>query len=152
MCRERHDEFKLKGIQALAFVLWKQNQFRDALPLFLEMEGMLGPNGALCENIAHTYNSLGNYKKAQEYFGTALGFCQNDESDNSQKGGVLLGLGLVQERLGHLAQGEKIVRQSYEFYKRRARGQLFSLQAKAGVALGKILMKQGGLEEEDSVW
>ena len=31
-----------------------------------------GKNSALCENIAHTYNSLGDYPKAEDYFRQAL--------------------------------------------------------------------------------
>eukprot|EP00392_Amoebophrya_sp_AT5.2_P004527 g4535.t1 len=152
VCRNHpNSKYKLKGIQAYAFVLWKKNQFREALPLFLEMEDILGRNGALCENIAHTYNSLGNYDKAEEYFSAALKFCQNDESATSQKGGTLLGLGLVRDRQGKTAEAEKIVRQSYEFYKRRSGGQLFSLQAKAGVALAKIVAQMGRDEEAEKL-
>ncbi|CAD7941670.1 unnamed protein product [Amoebophrya sp. A120] len=151
VCRAHpQSKYKLKGIQAYAFVLWKKNQFREALPLFLEMEDMLGPNGALCENIAHTYNSLGNYEKAEEYFSAALKFCQNDESATSQKGGVLLGLGLVRDRQQKTEQAETIVRQAYEFYRRRSGGQLNSLQAKAGVALAKILAQLGRDREAEA--
>eukprot|EP00971_Amphidinium_carterae_P233399 4632284-Amphidinium_carterae.1 len=38
VCRKRADKYKLKGVQALAFVRWKQSKFREALPLFHEME------------------------------------------------------------------------------------------------------------------
>merc|ERR1719401_321360 len=63
ICRKRSDKYKLKAVQALAFVRWKQSKFREALPLFHEMEGILGKGAALCENIAHTYNSLGDSRK-----------------------------------------------------------------------------------------
>ena len=54
VCRKRTDDYKIKAIQALAFVRWKQSKFREAIPLFHEMEEILGKSAALCENIAHT--------------------------------------------------------------------------------------------------
>ena len=35
-CRTRTDRFKLKAIQALGFVRWKQNEFQAALGTFFE--------------------------------------------------------------------------------------------------------------------
>lgn len=42
MCRQRGGSFKLKGIQSLAFVLWKQQHLSDAVKLFHEMEEIMG--------------------------------------------------------------------------------------------------------------
>ena len=42
VCRRRGDSFKLKGIQSLAFVLWKQQHLSDAVKLFHEMEEIMG--------------------------------------------------------------------------------------------------------------
>ena len=53
-------------------------KWREALPLFHEMEDILGKNAALCENIAHTYNSLGDYAKAEQYFRESLQFVESD--------------------------------------------------------------------------
>ncbi len=75
VCRRRDDSYKLKAIQAHAFVLWKQQDLGAAIELFLEMETLMGKNAALCENIAHTYNSLGDYVKAEDYFRQSLQVC-----------------------------------------------------------------------------
>ncbi|CAE8665969.1 unnamed protein product, partial [Polarella glacialis] len=101
VCRKRNDKFTMKAIQALSFVRWKQSRFREALPLFHEMEATLGKSAALCENIAHTYNSLGDYEKAEDYFRQALRFIEQEAGFNKgNRGGVLLGLGIVRDRLG----------------------------------------------------
>jgi len=94
-CRKRDDKYRLKAIQALAFVKWKQSHFREALPLFHEMEKILGKGAALCENIAHTYNSLGEYNEAEDYFRQALKFIEQEHGANrGNRGGVLLAWGL----------------------------------------------------------
>merc|ERR1719379_1774443 len=59
------------------------------------------------------------------------------------KGGVLLGLGLVRDRQGFPRDGLPIVQKAYDFYKDRAAGQLSSLQAKAGISCAKLHMKLG---------
>ena len=48
------------------------------------MEGMVGVSPALCENIGHTYNSIGNYHKADEYFTKAKDLVEN----NNDKGNL----------------------------------------------------------------
>lgn len=144
-CRKRTDQYKLKAIQALAFVLWKQSKFRQALPIFLEMEDILGKNAALCENIAHTYSSLGDYPKAEQYFREALKFIETG-ADNGQEGGTLLGLGLVRDRQGQHEEALPIVMKAYEFYKRRAAGKPSSLQAKTCISIAKINITLKNLE------
>jgi len=149
-CRKRTDKYKLKAIQALAFVLWKQSKFREALPLFHEMEDILGKGAALCENIAHTYNSLGDYDKAEDYFRQALKFIEQEHGLNrGNRGGVLLGLGLVRDRLGKHREALPVIKQAYEFYKERANGAPASLQAKAGISCAKLHAKLGELGEAE---
>ena len=46
---------QIKAIQALSFTRWKQSKFKEAVQLFHEMEKLVGPSAALCENIGHTY-------------------------------------------------------------------------------------------------
>lgn len=151
VCRKRDDKYKLKGIQALAFVRWKQSRFRDALPLFHEMEGILGKSAALCENIAHTYNSLGDYEKAEDYFRQALRFIEQESGMNrGNRGGVLLGLGLVRDRLGKHKEALPVCLKAYEFYKDRANGAPASLQAKAGISCAKLHAKLGDLPKAES--
>ena len=153
VCRARGDSFKLKAIQALAFVLWKQQSLQEAVTLFHEMEELMGKNAALCENIAHTYNSLGNYEKAEDYFRQALAFiesgCTSGGSGGGNRGGVLLGLGLVRDRLERPAEALPILEQAYEFYKQRAGGELASLQGKAAVSTGMVHLKLGDVKKAE---
>ena len=68
-CREIGGSFKIKAIQALAFIRWKQGRQAEALVLFLEQEDMLdGPSSALFQNIGHAYSYLEQLDKAEEYF------------------------------------------------------------------------------------
>jgi tetratricopeptide (TPR) repeat protein len=125
VCRSRGDSFKLKAIQASAFVLWKQQHLDEAVALFHEMESLMGKNAALCENIAHTYNSLGDYHKAEDYFRQSLqlieaGCKSGGTATGANRGGVLLGLGLVRDRLDRPEEALPILEQAYEFYKQRA--------------------------------
>jgi len=151
VCRKRTDKYKLKAIQALAFVRWKQSKFREALPLFHEMEEILGKGAALCENIAHTYNSLGDYDRAEDYFRQALKFIEQEHGSNQgNRGGVLLGLGLVRDRLGKHREALPVCTKAYEFYKDRANGAPASLQAKAGISCAKLHAKLGDLRKSES--
>jgi len=141
-CRKRTDNYKLKALQALAFVRWKQSRFRESLVLFHEMEECLGKGAALCENIAHTYNSLGDFEKAEDYFRQALKFIEGEHGANrGNRGGVLLGLGIVRDRLGKHKEALPVCIKAYEFYKDRANGAPASLQAKAGISCAKLHMK-----------
>lgn len=150
-CRKRTDKYKLKAIQALAFVRWKQSKFSEALPLMLEMEEILGKGAALCENIAHTYNSLGKYNEAEEYFRQSLKFIEQEHGPNKgNRGGVLLGLGLVRDRLGKHKEALPVCQKAYEFYKERANGAPASLQAKAGISCAKINAKLGNLPKAEA--
>mmetsp|Transcript_61372 Transcript_61372/g.121481 ORF Transcript_61372/g.121481 Transcript_61372/m.121481 type:complete len:956 (+) Transcript_61372:92-2959(+) len=150
VCRKRNDKYKLKAIQAVAFVKWKQSKFREALPLFHEMEDILGKGAALCENIAHTYNSLGDYEKAEDYFRQALRFIEQEHGANQgNRGGVLLGLGLVRDRLGKHREALPVCRKAYEFYMDRANGAPASLQAKAGISCAKLHMKLGEMAKAE---
>ncbi|CAJ1374202.1 unnamed protein product [Effrenium voratum] len=141
----------MKGIQALAFVRWKQSRFREALPLFHEMEQHLGKSAALCENIAHTYNSLGDFEKAEDYLRQALKFIEQEAGMNKgNRGGVLLGLGIVRDRLGKQKEALPVCLKAYEFYKERANGAPASLQAKAGISCAKIYAKLGDQKKAES--
>jgi len=150
VCRKRDDKYKLKAVQALAFVRWKQSKFREALPLFHEMEEILGKGAALCENIAHTYNSLGDYEKAEDYFRQSLKFIEQEHGMNrGNRGGVLLGLGLVRDRLGKHKEALPVCLKAYEFYKDRANGAPASLQAKAAISCAKLNAKLGNLPKAE---
>lgn len=66
--------------------------------VFQEQSSLVGPSAALFENMAHTYNSIGDYDNAEKYFLMAMDLV--DQFNKGKKGGILLGLGLVHERKG----------------------------------------------------
>eukprot|EP00439_Symbiodinium_sp_Y106_P084317 s104_g25.t1 len=151
------------GIQALAFVRWKQSRFREALPLFHEMENHLGKSAALCENIAHTYNSLGEFEKAEDYLRQALKFIEQEHGLNKaiwslgNWGLSIPDLSLDMtfawssiDRLGKQKEALPVCRKAYEFYKERANGAPASLQAKAGISCAKIHAKLGQLKDAEA--
>jgi tetratricopeptide (TPR) repeat protein len=132
--RDKGDVYMFKAIQALAFTRWKQHQFREAVTLFHEMEGLMAERkssesefAALFENIAHTYSSLGDLDKAEDYFNKALDIITTLEARaavldptlalNLNRGGVLLGLGIIQERRNKPEAALPVVLQAYNFYK-----------------------------------
>merc|ERR1711953_1349853 len=92
-CEWRRDDYAIKAVQALAFTRWKQGRYREALARFHEMEGWMGKNAALAENIGHTYNTLGAYDDAERYFTDALRLTRAmPKGVETNEGGVLLGL------------------------------------------------------------
>eukprot|EP00494_Astrolonche_serrata_P027734 UN27998 len=128
ICREVGEPYELKGVQATAFTLWKMSKFEEALKLFHEMETMVGVNPALCENIGHTYNSMGDYKKADEYFTQAKELIE-EKGGKGNLGGVLLGLGLVKERLYREKEALPILRKALKTYQDQFRTREASLVA-----------------------
>ena len=64
VCKRLGGDWHVKAIQSLAFCRWKQYRFGEALALFLEQQQLVGPSAALCENIGHTYSSLGELERA----------------------------------------------------------------------------------------
>jgi tetratricopeptide (TPR) repeat protein len=112
------------------------------------MEGWMGKNAALCENIGHTYNTIGAYSQAEQYFQDALTLTRHmPNRGESNEGGILLGLAGVQERRGSFAESLPTAQKAYDFYKERdkQRGWETSLTAKAGMQLSKVHMKLGDL-------
>ncbi|CAJ1429687.1 unnamed protein product [Effrenium voratum] len=138
--------------EALAFTLWKKSQFKDAILLFHEIEDLIGCSAALCENMGHTYSSMGNYDEASNYFNKAL-LCLDEEEKIGKKtgdrAGILLGLGLIEDRLGRFEKALAAVRESQALFRQRANGKPSSLVAKAGMSIAKILLKLA-LQEPDS--
>jgi len=147
-CEWRRDDLAIKAVQALAFVRWKQGRYREALSRFHEMEGWMGKNAALCENIGHTYNTIGAYDEAEHYFQQALGLTHAlPERLNSNEGGILLGLAGVQDRRGAFTEALPTAIAAHKFYSSRdkERGWDSSLTAKAAMQLSKVHMKLGSL-------
>jgi hypothetical protein len=71
-CKEKGGKVYIKAIQSRAFCLFKQYKFKEALVLFHEQATLVGPSAALYENMAHTFNSVGDYDSAATYFTQAL--------------------------------------------------------------------------------
>lgn len=152
-CEWRRDDLAIKATQALAFTRWKQGRYREALSRFHEMEGWMGKNAALCENIGHTYNTLGFYDQAERYFGEALRLSRGQlGSVEANEGGILLGLAGVQERRGAFKEALPTAIQAYEYFRQRdqQRGWGSSLTAKAAMQLSKVRLKLGQLDEAES--
>mmetsp|Transcript_14143 Transcript_14143/g.23533 ORF Transcript_14143/g.23533 Transcript_14143/m.23533 type:complete len:512 (+) Transcript_14143:124-1659(+) len=148
VCKERGGDWHVKHIQSLAFCRWKQYRFKEALTLFLEQQGIVGPSAALCENIGHTYSSLGDLPKAEEYFTKAIELMKHGSFGN--KGGIYMGLGLVRDRMGKTREALPILHQALDHYERehtREYQQLdSSIIAKAHMSIGKAYEKLEDLE------
>jgi len=97
-CEALGGDWRVKHLQSSAFCRWKQYRFRDALRLFLRQQEIVGASAALCENIGHTYSSLGELQQAEQYFERAVALLEAGSFGN--RGGIYMGLGLVRERLG----------------------------------------------------
>eukprot|EP00913_Durusdinium_trenchii_P003880 g3589.t1 len=67
----------------------------------------------------------------------------------TKKRRILLGLGLIEDRLGRFEEALASVRESQDLFRQRANGKPSSLVAKAGMSIAKILLK---LALQDSVW
>mmetsp|Transcript_10063 Transcript_10063/g.24794 ORF Transcript_10063/g.24794 Transcript_10063/m.24794 type:complete len:315 (+) Transcript_10063:1011-1955(+) len=112
--------------------------------MFQEQETLVGPHGALYENVAHVHNSLGDYDKAEEYFLKAMALVSNP----AKKGGILLGMGLVQERLGKPDSALPYLEKALELYKESAgNDDGSSLIAKAHMSVGQCHETLGNKEE-----
>jgi len=153
ICRKRGGNTHIKGVQALAFTIWKQGKYKEAAILFQEIEGLIGPSSALCENMGHTYSSMGDYEAASLYFNRALECHDADVKAGKaagDRGGVVLGLGLVEDRLGNLEKALESCREAQRIFRVRAAGKPASLIAKAGSSVAKILLKLAKLEPDEA--
>eukprot|EP00967_Tisochrysis_lutea_P063072 scaffold81223_cov35-Tisochrysis_lutea.AAC.3 len=149
LCEARGGEWRIKHIQSSAFCRWKQYRFREALDLFLRQQELVGPSAALCENIGHTYSSLGDLSQAEAYFEQAVELLKRGSFGN--RGGIYMGLGLVRERLGKVSEALPILLQSLEHYEREhtSNGHVAdaSIIAKAHMSVGKAQQKLNNPDE-----
>jgi hypothetical protein len=83
----------------LGFCRWKQHRLREALALFHEQEAIMGDNEILCENIGHTYSSLGDFDAAVASFQKGL-YLLGVNGDPGRKAGFYYGMALAKDRLG----------------------------------------------------
>mmetsp|Transcript_78948 Transcript_78948/g.226241 ORF Transcript_78948/g.226241 Transcript_78948/m.226241 type:complete len:445 (-) Transcript_78948:8-1342(-) len=151
ICRRRGGNLHIQGVQALAFTVWKQSKFRLAAELFHEIEELVGSSSALCENMGHTYSSLGDYPEASKYFRRALTCIDEEEKLGKKAGdraGILLGLGLIEDRQGNFEKALAAVRESQRLFRLRCGTKPSSLVAKAGMSIAKILLKLADKEAD----
>jgi len=145
VCMEKGHDWKVKYIQSTAFVRWKQYRFKDALALFLKQQDIVGASAALCENIGHTYSSLGNLPEAETYFERAIELLKRGSYGN--RGGIYMGLGLVRDRMNKTREALPILQQALEHYQAehtKDHVQLdSSIIAKAHMSVGKAHEKLG---------
>ena len=147
ICEQLGGPYFIKGIQMLGFCRWKQYRYAEALELFHKMERLVGPSAALCENIGHTYSSMGDLNKAEEYFENALKFSQAEKKGDKEgnTGGILLGLGLIKDRKGDFEQALPILQQALDWYKQKFGAIDASLVAKAHMSVGRVYEKLGDI-------
>mmetsp|Transcript_232 Transcript_232/g.695 ORF Transcript_232/g.695 Transcript_232/m.695 type:complete len:440 (-) Transcript_232:6-1325(-) len=153
ICRRRGGQLHIQGVQALAFTLWKQSKFKEAAELFHEIENLVGSSPALCENMGHTYSSMGDFEQAALYFRRAIQCMEHEEKlgkKTGDKGGVLLGLGLIEDRQGNYEKALVAMRESQRVFRIRANGKPSSLIAKAGMSIAKILLKLAAREADEA--
>jgi len=140
---EKDDEWHTKAIQMKAFVCFKLRKFQDSLDNFHKMKTRVGPSAALAENMAHAYNSLGQYENAEKYFEESLFLlnCPTHKNPNvaGNPSGVNLGLGIVKKRLGRPRDGISNVLVALRMYQEEYSDGKSSLIAKAMTSLGRCL-------------
>ncbi len=146
VCITRSDEYKTRAIQALAFTRWKQSRFKESVALMHEMENIIGHDDpALSENIGHTYNTMGDYTKAEEYFKRSI-----ESPENTNRGRCLLGLGLVLDRRGDTKQALEKCSEAKKWYQdKMSNVGDSSLVAKCGNSIAKCLEKLGRFSEAE---
>jgi len=121
----------------LAFCRWKQFRFREALTLFYAFQKLAGKSAILLENIGHTHNSLGETDKAEECFEEALD--RIDKGEKGNKGGLLMGLGIVKKSRGDLQGSVRILYKALRFYQESYKGIEHSIVAKCHTSVGRSL-------------
>jgi len=149
--RGREDVFYIKGIQALAFLRFKQSRFIECSQLFEEILVLLGPSAALLENMGHAYNAVGDFNKAEMCFSKAKELIERGGDEairTSNLGGVLLGLGLVKRHRGFAAEALPVLLQALNFYKERHQED-HSLVAKAATAVARAYEDLGELDKAE---
>ena len=123
-CKELGGTSYIKAVQSKAFNLFKQYKFKECLACFHEQETLVGPSALLYENLAHAYNSTGDYDQAARYFTLANSLIESGAF--GKRGGILLGLGLVKERQGKPAEALPILQEALAHYKKEVRLSVFA--------------------------
>lgn len=121
------------------------------MALFLEQESLIGDNSILCENIGHTYSSLGDYEKAREYFTKGLALL-GTEGPPGRQAGFYYGLGLATDRLGSPQDALPLLHKALEGYRKdrvdpQGNPVDSSIHAKVQSSIGHMHEKLGNMNE-----
>mmetsp|Transcript_13527 Transcript_13527/g.20307 ORF Transcript_13527/g.20307 Transcript_13527/m.20307 type:complete len:582 (+) Transcript_13527:12-1757(+) len=147
VCEKVGGQWHMKAVQMLAFCRWKQFRYRESLELFYKFQSLAGKSAILLENIGHTHNSLGDTDKAEECFAEALDRIQRGERGN--KGGLLMGLGIVRKSRGDLLGAVDILLEALDFYQETYEGVHHSIVAKCHSAVAAPLKDLRRLKEAE---
>lgn len=151
-CRKLGGTYKIQGVQALSVVRWKQQRYKEAMVLMLELESLVGKNLALCENIGHTHVALGDFTKAEKRFNEAMELCKAKHGKTQEPlASIWLGLGQVHKNMERHEKELFCLQKSYDLYRQAARGRPSSLQAKAALSLAEVLSRQGQPQRAESL-
>jgi len=149
--KEKNDTFYIQMIQATAFLRYKQSRFKECCELFEEMQTLIGLNDRLLENMGNAYNSIGDYKKAQECFHKALEVIDlkpPEEQARCNRGGILLGLAMIQKSAGNFQDALKTLLEGLQVLQQRNKGD-HSIVAKASSYVGEVLEELGRFDEAE---
>ncbi|GAB5364425.1 hypothetical protein AAMO2058_000969100 [Amorphochlora amoebiformis] len=147
ICRRLGGQWKLKAVQMLAFCRWKQFRYKESLDLFYEFQDLAGKSAILLENMGHTHNSLGETDKAEECFLEALD--RIERGDRGNKGGLLMGIGIVRKSRGDLKGSAEILLEALAFYKDSYKGVDHSIVAKSHTSVGRALEDLGEIKQAE---
>lgn len=100
-------------------------------------------------NIAGVYRYSGNYAKAEEYMLKALALWENDKKQDTDRGQLLLSLGMVVTVLDRLDEAEEYLHQALEIFKKN---QEYGLMLQTMGELAFLLEKNGELARSMSVY
>jgi len=156
LCKKRGEgkSFHIKVIQSRALIRYKQHQFKESLQDYIEFRKFAGPSAQLAENMGHVYNTLGNYHDAEKCFKESLHLMElpeANEKSQSNKGGVLLGLGIIKDRLNDSESALKYLYEALNFYKKQFKNMEHSLIAKTLISVAAAHKNNDELEKaEDS--
>mmetsp|Transcript_3081 Transcript_3081/g.7195 ORF Transcript_3081/g.7195 Transcript_3081/m.7195 type:complete len:428 (+) Transcript_3081:19-1302(+) len=147
LCRTKGGQWKMKAVQMLAFCRWKQFRFRESLNLFYEFQDLAGKSAILLENMGHTHNSLGEHEKAEACFTEALE--RISKGDRGNKGGLLMGLGVLKKARGDYKGSVKTLLEALQFFKDKYKGIEHSIVAKCHTSVGRSLEALGEIHQAE---
>lgn len=75
----KSDWWYLQYIQSVAVLRYKQGRYMDCAKQYEIVLEIVGPNYAIYENLAHTYNNAGKTKKAAECIEKAINFSESNQ-------------------------------------------------------------------------